>query len=144
MWGSDKHMQDPTSQARQTTFQTDKCLESTHLLVQGRSSFGRLQKRVLEILGPAENVFRTYLGFCGGGLIVAVGSSTKRGARSILTGSNTSTLCKVLFSLGLSNLDLLFLATTTQLLRLEGVLGLELRPTMLGDVSLRHCVDVFC
>lgn len=86
---------------------------------------------------------RTYLRFCGGRLIVTVGSGTKRGARTILTSPNTSTFCKVLFSLGLSNFNLLFLAAATQLLRFEGVLRLELSPTVLGDVSLRHC-DAAC
>jgi hypothetical protein len=82
---------------------------------------------------------RTYLGLCGSRLIVAVGGSTECGAWTVLTGSNASTLGQVLFSLGLSNLDLLFLTSTTQLFGLKGVLRLELRPTVLGDVSLRHC-----
>lgn len=38
----------------------------------------------------------------------------------------------------------MFLATTAQFLRLEGVLGLELRSTMLRDISFRHCGVAIC
>lgn len=85
----------------------------------------------------------TYLRFSRGGLIVAIRGSTEGSARSVLTGSNTSSLGQVLLTLGLSNLNLLLLTTATEFFRLEGVLRLELSAAMLGDVSLSH-VDCCC
>jgi len=78
------------------------------------------------------------LGLGRSGLIITIRGGTERSTRAVLTGSNTSTLGQVLLTLGLSNLDLLLLATTTELLRLEGILGLELSSAMLGNVSLSH------
>ena len=80
----------------------------------------------------------TYLRFSRGGLIVAIRGSTEGSARSVFTGSNTSSLGQVLLTLGLSNLDLLLLTTATEFFRLEGVLRLELSSAMLGNVSLSH------
>lgn len=78
------------------------------------------------------------LGLGRSGLIIAIRGGTERSTRAVLTGTNTSTLGQVLLTLGLSDLDLLLLATTTELLRLEGILGLELSSAMLGNVSLSH------
>jgi len=83
------------------------------------------------------------LGLGRSGLIITIRGGTERSTRAVLTGSNTSTLGQVLLTLGLSNLDLLLLATTTELLRLEGILGLELSSAMLGNVSLSHG-DCYC
>jgi hypothetical protein len=77
------------------------------------------------------------------GVIIAIGGGTKRSTRTVLTGSDTSSLGQVLLTLGLSDLDLLLLTATTELLRLEGVLRLELSAAMLGDVSLSHD-DCYC
>jgi hypothetical protein len=84
-----------------------------------------------------------YLRFRRSRLIVAIRSSAERSTRSVLASADTSSLCQVLLSLGLANLNLLLLTTTAKLLRLEGVLGLELCSAMFGDVSLRHGVDCF-
>lgn len=81
---------------------------------------------------------QTYLRLTRGCLIVTVWGSAQGRARSVGSCSNASPLREVLFALGLANLDLLLLATTAQLIGLEGVLGLELGAPMLGDVSLSH------
>ena len=81
---------------------------------------------------------RTYLRLCGSGVIVAIRSSTERRTRTVFARANTSTLGQVLLTLRLANFDLLLLAAASKLLRLEGVLGLELRPAMLGNVSFGH------
>lgn len=97
----------------------------------------------------------TYLGFCGRVLILAVGGGAEGGTRSVVASADASSLCQVLLTLCLSNLDLLLLATAAELIWLEGVLGLELGPSMLGDVALSHgcgaaalccdvCVLTFC
>lgn len=55
----------------------------------------------------------TYLALCGSGFIVAIWGSTEGSAGAVSTGADTATLGKVLFSLGLPDLDLgLFAATT--------------------------------
>lgn len=69
--------------------------------------------------------------------IVAVGGSAQRGARLVAAG-DTTTLREVLFTLGPTDLDLLLLAATAQLIRLEGALGLEGRAAVLGDVLVGH------
>lgn len=81
---------------------------------------------------------RTYLGLCGRVLIVAVGGGAERGTGAVGTGTDTAALGQVLLALLLPDLDLLLLATAAQLLGLECVLGLELGPTMLGNVAFRH------
>jgi hypothetical protein len=85
----------------------------------------------------------TYLRLGRSGVIIAIGGGTKRSTRTVLTGSDTSSLGQVLLTLGLSDLDLLLLTATAELLRLEGVLRLELSAAMLGDVSLSHD-DCYC
>jgi hypothetical protein len=51
---------------------------------------------------------------------------------------NASSLRKIFFSFLFTDFDLLFLAATAELIRLELVLGLELGPAMLWDVPVRH------
>lgn len=92
-------------------------------------------RRIVEAKGKGGG---TYLGLCGGGLIVTVGGGTKGSTRSVLTGADASSLGQVLLTLGLADLDLLLLAAAAELLRLEGVLRLELSAAMLGDVALSH------
>jgi hypothetical protein len=80
---------------------------------------------------------RAYLGLGGRSLIIAIWRGTKRGTET-LAGSDTSSLGQVLFTLGLSDLDLLLFTSAAELFRLEGALRLELSPTMLGNVSISH------
>jgi hypothetical protein len=77
----------------------------------------------------------THLAFSVGALIVAVRSGTKGSTK---WRTNTTPLGEVLFALLFTDLHLLLFTTTTQLIRLEGALGLEVGPAMLWDVSLRH------
>ena len=84
---------------------------------------------------------KTYLGLARRVFIVAIGGSTQRGARAVVASANTTALGQVLLALRLADLDLLFLAATTQLLGLEGALRLELRAPMLGDVAFGHGCD---
>jgi hypothetical protein len=88
------------------------------------------------------NKTMTYLRLRGSGIIVAVGGSAQRSTRSLVTGADTTTLGQVLLSLGFSDLDLLLFAATSELVRLEGVLRLELSSAMLGDVPVSHGCDV--
>ncbi|KUI56758.1 hypothetical protein VP1G_10880 [Cytospora mali] len=83
----------------------------------------------------------TYLGLGWGSIIITVGGGAQGSTRSVFACADASSLRQVLLALCLSNLDLLLLAATTKLIRLEGVLGLELGPAMLGDVSLSHGCD---
>lgn len=85
-----------------------------------------------------EKEIKTDLGLCGGGIIVAVWSSSEGSAGSVLARSDTTALGQVLLSLGLANLDLLLLSAATELLRLEGALRLEIGAAMLGDVPISH------
>lgn len=97
--------------------------------------------KLIQIYETSQN---TYLTLDGSGLIVAVGSGAQRSAELALTASgNTTSLCKVLLSLLLSDLDLLFLTAAAELVWLEGVLGLERGPAVLGDISVRHD-DLYC
>jgi hypothetical protein len=74
-------------------------------------------------------------------LIVAVGGSTQRRAGLVSSGDAT-TLCEVLLSLCSADLDLLLLAAATELVGLEGALGLEGGAAMFGDVLVSHgCGD---
>jgi len=70
-------------------------------------------------------------------LIITVGSGAQRGTKSLATG-NSSSLCEVLLTLLLSDLDLLFLTTATELIGLQQVLCLEGGAAVLGDVAVRH------
>lgn len=81
---------------------------------------------------------RAYLRLCGSRLIVTIGGGTKRGTGTVFTSSNTTALGEVVLALGLSDLNLLLLATTTKLLGLEGTLCLELGSAMFGDVAISH------
>lgn len=80
----------------------------------------------------------TYLRLGRSCVIVAVGRGTERRTRAVLTCADTTSLCQVLLALCFPDLDLLFLAATTELFGLERVLRLELRAPVLGDVSLSH------
>lgn len=85
----------------------------------------------------------TYRTLSVGALIVAVRCRTEGSARAALaTVANASPLCEVLLTLLLADLDLLFLTTAAELVRLEGVLGLERRTTVLRDVAVRHGENV--
>lgn len=81
---------------------------------------------------------RAYLRLCGSRLIVTVGGGAKRSTGSVFASSDTTALSEIVLALGLSDLNLLLLATTTELLRLEGALCLELGSAMLGDVAISH------
>lgn len=89
----------------------------------------------------ARRSLATYLGLCGRVLILAVGGGAQGGTRSVLASADASSLCQVLLTLCLSNLNLLLLATAAELIWLEGVLGFELSPSVLGDVALSHGCD---
>lgn len=80
----------------------------------------------------------TYLALSGSSVIVTVGGGAQRGTGTVLACADTAALCEVLLSLGLSDLDLLLLAATSQLLGLEGALRLELSSAMLGNVPISH------
>lgn len=79
-----------------------------------------------------------YLGLCGRVLILAVGGGAQGGTGSVVTCADASSLCQVLLSLCLPNLNLLLLTAAAELIWLEGVLCLELGPSVLGDVALSH------
>jgi hypothetical protein len=88
----------------------------------------------------------TNLALDASALIITVRGCPKHLARAThtdiaISGCDASSLGKVLFSLGLPDLDLLLLATTTELVRLEGIFGLELSAAVLGNVSLGHGED---
>lgn len=80
-----------------------------------------------------------YLRFMCSTFIVAVRRSAQRGAWcSISSCSDASSLCKVLFALLLSDLDLLLFTSSTKLFGLEGVLGFEDGAAMLWNVAISH------
>jgi hypothetical protein len=105
-------------------------------------------KHVTASTKTIETAEEAYLRLSRSRLIVAIRGGAKGSARSVLTGANSSSLGQVLLTLRLSDLNLLLFTTTSELLRLEGVLCLELSSAMLGDVSLSHggsCVgSIFC
>jgi hypothetical protein len=74
-----------------------------------------------------------------GALIVAVGGGAERGAGLVAAG-DTPSLCEVLLTLRLADLDLLLLAAAAELVGLERALCLESRATVLGDVFVGHGV----
>lgn len=80
----------------------------------------------------------TNLALRGGSLIVTVRSGAEGGTRTVCTCANTSPLGKVFLTLCLADLNLLLLAAAAELLRLEGILSLELGATMLGDEPVGH------
>jgi hypothetical protein len=77
-----------------------------------------------------------YFTLNGSSLIIAI--SVAANADFSIASLNTSSLGEVLLSLLSSNLYLLFLASTTQLIGFETVLCLELGAAMFGDVSFSH------
>ena len=80
-----------------------------------------------------------YLTFRGHGIIVTICLCSQGSARSrTVSGSNPSSLREIFLAFGLADLDLLLLATASQLFRLEGVLRLELSTTMFWDVAFGH------
>jgi hypothetical protein len=84
-----------------------------------------------------------YLALGGNGVIVAVWLCAERSPWTSLAGAcDTTSLRKILLTLGFSDLHLLLLATASQLFGLEGVFRLELGAPMLGDIALRHDCDV--
>lgn len=106
-----------------------------------RCMIARVQKEEEGRRGHARWSLATYLGLCGRVLILAVGGGAQGGTRSVLASADASSLCQVLLTLCLSNLNLLLLATAAKLIWLEGVLGFELGPSVLGDVALSHGCD---
>lgn len=85
-----------------------------------------------------RNAGTAYLTLDGAGLIVTLGSYAAAHTNAAIAGLDTSPLGQILISLLLSDFNLLFLTTTTELVRPELVPGLELSATMLGDVALGH------
>jgi hypothetical protein len=88
-------------------------------------------------MGRHEMVGYTDLALNVAALIVAVGGCTQRGAW-LVAASDTTTLCEVLLTLGLADLDLLFLAAAAEFVRLESALRLEGCAAMLGDIFVGH------
>ena len=78
-----------------------------------------------------------YLALVACRLIIAVGGGAQRGTKSLAAGDSSS-LCKVLLTLLLPDLDLLFFAAAAELVGLEQVLCLEGGAAMLGNVAVRH------
>jgi hypothetical protein len=78
-----------------------------------------------------------YLSFDVETLIIAVRSCPQRGTGSVSAG-DTSAFCEILLALGLSDLNLLFLTATTQLIRFEDTFGFVLVATMLRDIPFGH------
>jgi hypothetical protein len=85
---------------------------------------------------------RTYLALDSTGLVITLGGSghATTNADSTIAGLNSASLGQVLLTLLLSDLDLLFLTAATELIGLELVPGLELGPTVFGDIAFRHGV----
>lgn len=90
---------------------------------------------------PEEKDTYTYLSL-GAALLLAVGggghASGTADSDLAIAGLDASPLGQVFVSLLLPDLDLLLLAAAAELVGLERALGLELRATVLGDVSLSH------
>jgi hypothetical protein len=85
---------------------------------------------------------KTHLALDSTGFIIALsgGSHATTNTNSSIASHNTTSLSKTLLALLLANLDLLLLTAATELIGAELVLGLELRPTMLGNIAFRHVV----
>jgi hypothetical protein len=84
-----------------------------------------------------------YLTLRRGSVIVRIWLGAQRSSRAVtICASDASSLCQVLLTLCLSDLDLLFFTAASQLFRLEGVLCLELGTTMFWDVAFRHGCEV--
>lgn len=85
----------------------------------------------------------TYLALDVSALIIAVWSSAQRSTRAAtFAGCDATALGEVLLPLLLADLDLLLLAAAAQLVGLEGVLRLERRATVLGNVAIGHVAGV--
>ena len=95
------------------------------------------------MLWPKKKIASTHLAFDRPSFfVITIRGCAERsswgGSLCPITSRDSSSLRKVLFSLGLADLDLLLLAATAQLVRLELPLGLELSAAMLGDEALGH------
>ena len=71
-------------------------------------------------------------------LIVAVRRGTERSSELSASRTDTSSLRQILLPLRTSDLDLLLLTTTAELVGLESPLSLEVGPTVSRDVAFRH------
>lgn len=80
----------------------------------------------------------TYLAFNSAALFLVAVNADLATNDAAIAGLNASSLGKIFFSLLLSDLNLLLLTSTTELIGLELIFGLELRPAMLWDVTVRH------
>jgi hypothetical protein len=107
--------------------------EKTPWTIKGSSSLscGRVSG------GAGRTEEKSYLRLGVDALVIAVGSSAKRGAGGIAAGDSAA-LGEVFLALSLADFHLLFLSTTAEFIGLEDALGLEGIATMLGDVSLSH------
>jgi hypothetical protein len=79
-----------------------------------------------------------YLAFDGTTFLLITISTDLATYNAAIASLDASSLSEVLLSLLFPDLDLLFLATTAQLVGLELVLGLELRSPMFWDVAISH------
>lgn len=93
-----------------------------------------------ECKGRQKQSYRSYLALNSTGLIVTLsgGSHATTNADSTIPGLNATSLGQVLFTFLLPNLNLLFFTAAAKLIRAELVPGLELRPTVFGDITFRH------
>ena len=82
-----------------------------------------------------------YLAFDGTAFIVTVCRGQAANTDLSITSLDAPALCKILLSLLSADLDLLLLTAATKLIRLESILGLELRAAVLGNVAFSHRDD---
>ena len=92
--------------------------------------------------GKKSRTSKTHLALDSTGLIITLGGASQATANtnSSIASHNTTSLSQTLLTLLLADLDLLLLAAATELIGTELVLGLELRPAMLGNIAFRHGV----
>lgn len=133
MWGCRGDWESPPSQAQRGTWFASRPRPRRPDRRVGITRQGE-QRRGEEGISP-------YLGLGRGRLIIAVRCGAERCAGSV--GADASPLCEVFLALGLADLNLLLLAAAAKLLRLEGVLRLELVAAMLGDVAIGHVCCCF-
>lgn len=81
------------------------------------------------------------MGLGGSSIIVAVGSSTQGGTRTVVACADTASLGQVLLALCLADLDLLFLTAAADNFGRESALRLVVGTSVLGNVSLSHGCD---
>lgn len=96
--------------------------------------------RVEECEGNKTDRDRSYLALNSTGLIVTLGGGghATTNADSTIPSLNATSLGQVLLTLLLPDLNLLFFTAAAELIRAELVPGLELRPTVFGDITFRH------